>query len=99
MKDTGYDTRSHILMMITHPEPELVALEYSENEDRGGELTVKKQISLFERLPRVAEFFTNFIVHPSGRLAIVSCYAGKLKVVTFKGGNYQEDFDVSCVAC
>ncbi|KAF8908996.1 CPSF A subunit region-domain-containing protein [Gymnopilus junonius] len=94
LSDTGYDTRSHMLVMITHPEPELLVLEYTENEGVGG-LTVKKQVSLFERLPRVAEFFTNFIVHPSGRLAVVSCYAGKLKVVTFKGGNYQEDFDVS----
>lgn len=85
--------------MLTHPEPELLVLEYSESEDGVGHLSVKKQISLFERLPRVAEFFTNFIVHPTGRLAVVSCYAGKLKVVTFKGGNYQEDFDVSYVAC
>ncbi|KDR82646.1 hypothetical protein GALMADRAFT_837022 [Galerina marginata CBS 339.88] len=90
-----YETRSHLVLMITHPEPEFILLEYSENEAGVAELVVKKQVSLFERLPRTAEFFTNFLVHPSGRLAVVSCYAGKLKVVTFKGGNYQEDFDVS----
>lgn len=83
--------------MITHPEPELIILTYKESEDGERRLVVKKQISLFERLPRTAEFFTDCLVHPSGRLAVVSCYASKLKIVTFKGGNYQQDFDVSYV--
>lgn len=97
-QDSGYDTRANIVLMITHPEPELIVLAYEENEDGVGNLVSKKQISLFERLPRTAEFFTECLVHPSGRLAVVSCYAGKLKIVTFKGGKYQEDFDVSYVS-
>ncbi|KAH9480543.1 DNA damage-binding protein 1a [Psilocybe cubensis] len=95
LSDSGYDTRSNIALMITHPEPELIILAYREDENGEGKLVVNKQISLYERLPRVAEFFTDFLVHPSGRLVVVSCYASKLKIVTFKGGNYQQDFDVS----
>ncbi|KIM43302.1 hypothetical protein M413DRAFT_444121 [Hebeloma cylindrosporum] len=59
------------------------------------QLIVQKSLSLFERLPRVAEFFTDFLVHPSGKLAIVSCYAGKLKIIPLKAGKIQDEFDVS----
>jgi DNA damage-binding protein 1 len=81
--------------MLTHPDPEFIILEYQESETGTAELIVKKQLSLFERLPRTAEFFTDFLVHPSGKLAAASYYAGKLKIITFKAGNYSEDFDVS----
>lgn len=39
------------------------------------------------------------LIHPSGKIAVVSCYTGKLKIVKFKAGNYQEDFDVTYVYC
>ncbi|KAF8967077.1 CPSF A subunit region-domain-containing protein [Flammula alnicola] len=90
-----YETRSNIAIMLTHPDPELIFLAYEESDAGIAQLTVKKQLSLFERLPRIAEYFTDFLIHPSGNLAVVSCYAAKLKVITLKGGNYQEDFDVS----
>jgi DNA damage-binding protein 1 len=83
--------------MLTHPDPEFIILGYSESEEASAQLIVQKSLSLFERLPRIAEFFTDFLVHPSGKLAIVSCYAGKLKVITLKAGNFQEEFDVSYV--
>ncbi|KAF8158252.1 mono-functional DNA-alkylating methyl methanesulfonate N-term-domain-containing protein [Crassisporium funariophilum] len=87
--------RSNLVLMIAHPEPELVFLSYSESEDGTAELTVKKQLSLLERSARVGEFFANVIIHPSGKLAVVGCYAGKLKIVNLKAGNYKDDFDVS----
>ncbi|KAF9485871.1 hypothetical protein BDN70DRAFT_870784 [Pholiota conissans] len=93
---SAYETRSNIAMMLTHPDPEFIILEYQETEDGIAELIVKKQLSLFERLPRTAEFFTDFLIHPSGKLAVASYFAGKLKIIKLKGGNYTEDFDVSC---
>lgn len=81
--------------MITHPDPELLILSFDESDSHNSRLVIKKRIPLFERSPRLAEFFTNFIVHPSGRLAVVSCYAGKLKVINLQGGKFASDFDVS----
>jgi DNA damage-binding protein 1 len=80
--------------MLTHPDPEFLILSYEVDKSGKGRLVVQKQIPLFERPRRMAEFFTDLIIHPSGKLAIVSCYAGKLKVVGLKGGKYVEDFDV-----
>ena len=87
--------RSNLVLMITHPEPELVFLSYTESETGAAELVVKKRLSLLDRAPRLSEFFNNVVVHPSGKLAIVHCYSGKLKIVTLKAGTYQQDFDVS----
>ncbi|KAF9561348.1 hypothetical protein CPC08DRAFT_689138 [Agrocybe pediades] len=90
-----YEVRSNIIVMITHPEPELLILKYSKDGDGIAHLELAKSIPLFERLPRVAEFFNNVLVHPSGKQAIVSCYATKLKVITFSGGEYVSDFDAT----
>ena len=90
-----YDDRFNIIVMFTHPDPEFLILSYEEDQFGHGRLVVQKQIPLFERPRRMAEFFTDCIVHPSGKLSIVSCYAGKFKVIKLKGGKYVEDFDVS----
>lgn len=82
--------------MLAHPDPELIFLSYSESES-GAELNTLKQLSLYERFPRPAEFFNDVLVHPSGSLAVASCYTGKLKVIKLNAGNYHEDFDVSYV--
>ncbi|KAF8635825.1 hypothetical protein AX15_000024 [Amanita polypyramis BW_CC] len=87
--------RSNLLLMIAHPDPEIVFFTYTETEDGTGELIVKNQLPLYERAPRPAEFFNDVLVHPSGQLAIVSCYTGKLKIIKIKTGNYQDDFDAS----
>ncbi|KAG5639200.1 hypothetical protein H0H81_005679 [Sphagnurus paluster] len=84
---------SNLLLYLGKPEPELVFLTYT-TESGTGELVVKKQLSLYERSARLAEYFSDVLVHPSGRLAIVSCYTGKLKIITFKHGNHEQDFDV-----
>lgn len=88
-------SRSNLVLLLAHPDPELIFLSYSESEFGAGELTTKKQLMLHERTPRPAEFFNDVLIHPSGKVAVVSCYTGKLKIVKFKAGNYQEDFDVS----
>ncbi|KAK2459647.1 hypothetical protein APHAL10511_008292 [Amanita phalloides] len=87
--------RSNLVLMIAHPDPELVFFTYIESEDGIGELIVKKQLPLYERAPRPAEFFNDIVVHPSGQLAIVSCYTSKLKVIRMKAGNFEDDFDAS----
>jgi len=91
----AYDGRFNIITMFTHPDPEILILSYEEDQFRQGWLVVQKQIQLFEKPRRMSEFFTDCIIHPSGKLAIVSCYAGKLKVIGLRGGQYVEDFDVS----
>jgi DNA damage-binding protein 1 len=87
--------RSNLVLMITHPEPELVFFSYTESETGAAELVVKKQLPLLDRAPRLSEFFNDVFVHPSGKLAGVHCYTGKLKIITLKAGSYQQDFDVS----
>ena len=89
--------RSNLVLMITHPEPELIFLSYVESETGTAELVVKKRLTLLDRSPRLSEFFNDLLVHPSGTLAVVHCYSGRLKVVVLKAGNYQQDFDVSYV--
>lgn len=81
--------------MITHPNPELIFLSYEEPTSGKGRMVVQKKFPLVERSPRSSEFLNDFIVHPSGKVIIVNCYAGKLKVIMLKGGQYVEDFDVS----
>ncbi|KAG6837618.1 hypothetical protein H0H93_006139 [Arthromyces matolae] len=75
------------------PHPELIFLSYSEDLS-GGQLTANKQLSLYERTASEAVYFTDIVVHPSGKAAVVSCYKGKLRVIKFKAGNHEEDFDV-----
>ncbi|KAG6854676.1 hypothetical protein C0991_003324 [Blastosporella zonata] len=87
-------SRSNLLVLLSHPDPELIFLSYTDNPSSGSQLSVKKELSLYERTPRPAEFFTDVVVHPSGKVAVVSCYTGKLRVVKLKAGNYDEDFDV-----
>ncbi|PBK75055.1 hypothetical protein ARMSODRAFT_929129 [Armillaria solidipes] len=86
--------RSNVVVLLDQPEPELLFLSFSEREQI---LKLDKQLSLSERSPslRPAEFFTDILVDPSGQLAVVSCYQGKLKVLTLENGVYVKDVDVS----
>lgn len=91
-------TRSNLILLTAHPDPELIFFSYAEFEGGSAELTVNKQLQLYERTPRQAEFFNDILVHPSGKLVVVSCYTGKLKIITFKAsGRLDQEFDVSCV--
>lgn len=86
--------RSTIVLMIAHPDPELVFFTYIDRQGDNPGLEVSKKLSLFERIARPAEFFNDVLVHPSGKLAIVSCYSGKLKIIRLKSGTYDKDYDV-----
>lgn len=84
------------MLLLGHPDPELIVLSLDEPAEGQSQLAIRKQLSLYERY-RSAEFFNDIIVHPSGKVVVASCYAGKLKVVSFRGGIYVQDFDISYV--
>lgn len=90
-------TRSNLVVLLAHPDPELIFLSYAESESMPAELQLTKQLPLYERTPRAAEFFNDILVHPSGKLAVVSCYIGKLKIINLKAGRFENEFDVMSV--
>ncbi|KAJ7134358.1 CPSF A subunit region-domain-containing protein [Mycena epipterygia] len=92
---TGDSSRSNLIVMIDHPDPELIFLTYTQSNRTGGVLTTTKRLELAERNQRPAEFFNDVVVHPEGKIAIASCYCGKLKAIVLSAGNYQSDFDAS----
>jgi DNA damage-binding protein 1 len=83
--------------MTDHPDPELIFLKYETSDTEPRRLVRIKQLSLYERSPRPAEFYNNALVDPNGQLVVVSCYAGKLKFILLKNGNYHSDLDLSYV--
>ncbi|KAF7299245.1 CPSF-A domain-containing protein [Mycena indigotica] len=82
-------SRSNLIVLIDHPEPELVFLELKPTG-----LAVTKRLDLAEQKPH-AEFcdHNNLVVHPDGKLAVVHCYTGKLRLVRLKRGRYDRDSD------
>jgi len=80
--------------MLAHPDPELIFLSYAETQDGVVELQPTHQLHLYEQTLRPAEFFNDILIHPSGKLAVVSCYVGKLKIINLKAGRFKDDFDV-----
>ncbi|KDQ62210.1 hypothetical protein JAAARDRAFT_121297 [Jaapia argillacea MUCL 33604] len=85
---------SNLAVLTDHPDPRLIILSYTKPHEAHPELVSKHSVPLHERTSRHAEFFNDVLVHPSGRVALVSCYAGKLKVVVFNDAQYGRDFDV-----
>ncbi|GAW02345.1 uv-damaged dna-binding [Lentinula edodes] len=79
--------RSNLLILLDHPDPELLIFTYTEtSEPKTATLNIKHQIPLDERGNRPSELCTDAIVHPSGVFGVVSCYTGKLKVVMMESG-------------
>lgn len=90
--------RSNLLVMLDHPDPELIFLSYTESAEAGSaKLSVRKQLALYERGARPAEFYNNVLVDPYGQLAVVSCYTGRLNLIQLKAGGYDDNFDSTCV--
>jgi hypothetical protein len=90
--------RSNLLVLLDHPQPKLIFLSYSELEEgTPGSLHVDHQLNLYSKGSRPAEYFTDVVIHPSGDLAVVSCYTGTLKVINIQDGQYTSDVDVMCV--
>ncbi|KIP10587.1 hypothetical protein PHLGIDRAFT_125454 [Phlebiopsis gigantea 11061_1 CR5-6] len=83
---------SNILVLTDHPDPKLILLKYTETEESSF-LTDVWSDSLFDRNSRPAEYLTDIIMHPAGRAAVVSCYVGKLRILTFKAGKVDKNFD------
>ena len=75
--------------MLDHPEPELLFFTYD------SKLVLAKQLSLYERGPRPAEFLNTVLVHPSGQLAVVSCYTSRLKIIKLELGEFLHEFDIT----
>ncbi|KAF9496184.1 hypothetical protein BDN71DRAFT_1415949 [Pleurotus eryngii] len=92
---TQKSTFSNLVLMLDHPDPELIFLSYTESSAGTGELSVKKTMSLRARLPRPAEFCNDLLIDPTGKVLLVSSYVGRLKVVVLKNGMYGQDFDVT----
>lgn len=86
--------RSHLLVMTDHPDAKLLVLAYQEGATS---LTEQGSLSLADHAARPAEFVTDVQVDPTGKVAVVSCYTGKFKVVALKDGNFGTSFDVMCV--
>ncbi|EKM59045.1 uncharacterized protein PHACADRAFT_181065 [Phanerochaete carnosa HHB-10118-sp] len=82
---------SNLLVLTDHPYPKLILFAFN-GETR--ELDEKWFADLHDRNARHAEYLNDIVVHPAGRAAAVSCYAGKLKVVTFKKGGVDKHFEV-----
>lgn len=84
------------MVLTDHPDPELVFLTFDVSESGKKNLSVTRHLALFERSARPAEFCHDVLVDPSGTIAVVSIYAGKLKIVTLTPeGSYEKDFDSS----
>lgn len=88
---------SRILVLTDHPDPRLIVLQYSTDEEGKASLKSKDYIELHDRYARPAEFVTDVFVSPSGQVAVVSCYTGKLKFVQFKDKKRPDAFDASYV--
>ncbi|KAH7885105.1 CPSF A subunit region-domain-containing protein [Phlebopus sp. FC_14] len=85
-----------VLVLTDHPEAELIFLRFTVCKSGETELMATKYLSLFERSSRSAEFCHDVLVDPSGAIAVVSVYTGRLKVVILdQDGGYESDFDAS----
>ncbi|KIK96855.1 hypothetical protein PAXRUDRAFT_10541 [Paxillus rubicundulus Ve08.2h10] len=91
-------SRLNLLVLTDHPEPELVFLSFTVSRSGDRVINAIKHLSLFERSARSAEFCHDVLVDPSGAIAVVSVYTGRLKVVILnEEGGYDRDFDASIV--
>lgn len=80
-------------MLTDHPDAKLIVLSY--NVDAGvASLVSKEHIAIQDRASRHSEFVNDIFVHSSGRVAVVCCYTGKLRIVEFKQGKIALDYDV-----
>ncbi|ESK85005.1 uv-damaged dna-binding [Moniliophthora roreri MCA 2997] len=88
--------RSNILVLLDHPDPELLIFSYTDIDPDAnvGRLELRSRDDLYERGCRPAEHCTDVIVHPNGKVAAVSCYGGRLKILTLKAGCIDMQTDV-----
>ncbi|KAH7910836.1 CPSF A subunit region-domain-containing protein [Hygrophoropsis aurantiaca] len=88
--------RLTVLVLTDHPEPQLIFVTFTVHDCNSSEVKATKYLSLFERNARASEFYHNMLVDPTARIAVVSVYVGKLKIVLLgEEGQYDRDFDAS----
>ncbi|KAH8104484.1 mono-functional DNA-alkylating methyl methanesulfonate N-term-domain-containing protein [Cristinia sonorae] len=87
-------SHSNLLILTDHPDPRVVVLAYQQTTEIP-QLVDVGSVALHDRIARHAEFCNDILVDPTGAVAIVSCYAGKLRVLTLKKGLIEQEFDVS----
>lgn len=86
----------NILVMTDHPDPRVIVLEY-QGKGGTGQLVDVGTVSLHDRIARHAEFCNTVTIDPTGSIAVVSCYVGKLRVLVFQDGTIEEEYDVMYV--
>jgi len=83
-------------VLTDHPDPELVFLLFTASKSGESNLSATTHLALSERNVRPAEFCHDVLVDPTGAVAAVSIYTGKLKIVSLtEDGEYEGDFDTS----
>lgn len=91
-----HTTRIRLLVLTDHPDPELVFLLFTVSKSGEKGLRSTKHLALSDRSARPTEFCHDVLVDPSGTIAVVSIYTGRLKVITLaEEGGYAKDFDTS----
>ncbi|KAG8214764.1 CPSF A subunit region-domain-containing protein [Butyriboletus roseoflavus] len=91
-----HTTRISLLVLTDHPDPELIFLLFTASKPGERDLSATRHLALFERSARPAEFCHDVLVDPSGAVAVVSIYTGKLKIIILtEEGGYESDFDAS----
>jgi DNA damage-binding protein 1 len=81
------------VVLTDHPDPRLIILKAKQSVKGDLLLTVVKTISLHDRHGRHADFCLDVAIDPTGKIAVASAYAGKLRVVVLDDGVYESDFD------
>lgn len=85
-----------MLVLTDHPDPYVITLAFHTNSPTPY-LSTLSSVSLFDRNAQHAELCTDAIVSSDGEFAVVSCYKGKLKVLSFEEGKIHDSFDIACV--
>ncbi|KLO05927.1 hypothetical protein SCHPADRAFT_917631 [Schizopora paradoxa] len=84
-------TEVKLLLTTDHPDPRLLLFQYVPGHSPHLECT--ETISLLEKNARAAEYFCTSIVDPTGDIAVVSSYVGKLKVLELSDGKCVSNSD------
>lgn len=75
------------------PDPSCIIYEYIHEKDETSKLREFYRLSLQTPFSRPMENFEGAIVHPSGNIAVIATYVGKLKVLLLQDKGHISDFD------
>ncbi|KAK7682424.1 hypothetical protein QCA50_014629 [Cerrena zonata] len=83
-----------LLILTDHPDPYAIVLAFDPDSPTPS-LRTLSSVSLHDRNAQHAEFCTDAIVSPDGEVAIISCYKGKLRVLSLDEGKILDSVDVA----